>query len=210
MENSRNLDRVLCLALLMTVASCQQRVPEGPAVSDVIRNAKAVRIEHLTDREKEDLGKTFTYSAGGGWMSSDLRSKPIEDAYFVRAEINATALAYWTFLFDCGGFPKHRSCTEEELTQKTASALDLSEPYGLYGKYRNAWVFFQGNGKLPSTTKFDGHRIRTIRRSLEGGRVTDYVTIGPIPGMPSNMAIQLINNLTPEGKTLENPSIEVD
>lgn len=142
-------------------------------------------------------------------MSIDMKSMPMQEAYFVRAQINATALAYWTFLYSCGNPTAQKACSEEELAEKTQSALTLSEPNRLYGKYMNSWSFFDGETDLPMTEKFTGYGMVDLHRIREGDRVLDQVVIGPIPGQPTKITIQLANNLDGEGRTLGSPSTEI-
>lgn len=192
---------------LFVILGCKEAAPAGPPVSGVIQKARVLTFTDLSPAQQAKMAATFTYSRTGGWMSSDRASMPTASGFFVRAEVNATALAHWTFLYDCGGSTYVRACSGSQLTSKMAAAL--GSPSALYGKYRNSWVFLANGRALPATTKFEGYEIVNIQRRQEGGNVIDDVTIGPIPEKPSLMVIQLQNNMAEDKRTIESPSLEL-
>ena len=197
-----------------SVTGCRESPPVGPPVSEVIQGASVISFTELSEEEKAGLKNTYTdesfsFSSTGGWMSMDMETMPIQDAHFIRAQIDATALAYWTFLYDCGTLSAARVCSEKELAEKTQLALTLSEPNRLYGKYMNSWRFFDGETDLPMARKFTGYGTVDLQRVREGNKVLDQVVIGPIPGQPTKMTIQLANNLDGEGRTLGSPSTDI-
>ena len=209
-----NIRLFLGTIIVGLAVGCNASPPVGPPVNEVIQSASVVSFVELSEEEKADLensyiGETFSFSSTGGWMSIDMKDMPIQDAYFIRTQINATALAYWTFLYSCGSPSAQRACSESELTQKMQSALSFSEPNRLYGKYRNSWQFFDGEDSLPLTRKFTGYGTVDLHRTRENETILDRVIVGPIPNRPTRVSIQLMNNIDGEGQVIQSPLLEI-
>jgi hypothetical protein len=149
MMNTVNGLAFLTLAVLLGIsASCRGPVPSGPPITDAIRKATMVQFGELTAAERSDVGESFGFTETGGWMAGDVKSMPTKNAYFVRTQINASALAFWTFLYSCTGFSS-KYCSADELSRLTQEALDVARPYQLYGKYRNRWEFHSAGQIFP-------------------------------------------------------------
>lgn len=193
---------VILMSLLLGCGEDKAQVSVTP--EEVILSATVARYSGLSDSEREILGKyCCTYSRTGGWTSGDLERFEPEEGYFVRAVINADALAQFTFIHSCGGATYVESCSQEELSQKMTQTLQDSNPYGLYGKYKNRWVFLGASGEIPPTEKFEGFRLLSVERQQNPRH--DHVLIGPLPEEPTRMRIQPHYNLSEQGQVLPSP-----
>ena len=190
------------VALLCLSCSDQARI--DPELSDqVILEAHVFAYNELNQQERDMIGSLCCSHSTGGWMARDLVRFSPEDACFVRARINIDALARMTEANQCGTTMQVTRCSEEELQTKAASLAGHSNPYMLYGKYKNSWVFMASGTTVPATEKFDGHRLLSIKRDTASR--SDEVLIGPIPHRPDEMIIELYSPSAKGHEPLRNP-----
>lgn len=183
--------------------SCSDQATIDPQLSDqVILEAHVFTYNELGKKERDRIGSYCSYSTGG-WTARDLVRFSPENAYFVRARINIDALARMTEANQCGTNMQRTRCSEEELQQNVASLVGDPNPYMLYGKYNNSWVFMASGTTVPVTEKFDGHRLLSIKRDTASR--SDEVLIGPIPHRPDEMIIELYCPSAKSHEPLRNP-----
>jgi len=184
--------------------SCSDQATIDPQLSDrVILEAHVITYEELGKKERDSIDSLCCSYSTGGWMAQDLVRFSPEKAYFVRARINIDTLARMTEANQCGTIMQATRCSEEELQTKAASLAGHSNPYMLYGKYKNSWVFMASGTTVPATEKFDGHRLLSIKRDTASR--SDEVLIGPIPHRPDEMIIELYSPSAKGHEPLRNP-----
>lgn len=194
---------VLTILLLTGCGGDNAQVNTRP--DEVILRAEVVRFSGLSESERQAIGNyCCSYSRTGGWTPSDLERFEPEDGYFVRAVVNAEALAQLSLLHSCGGVTYIDTCSSEELSAKVAQILQASGSYRLYGKYMNRWAFANVAGEVPSTEKFEGFRLLLIDRKSPS---RDHVTVGPLPAEPTRMRIQLYHNLNEQKRVVPSPEL---
>jgi hypothetical protein len=142
----------------------------------------------LSDDEKELISTLCcSYSATGGWMTSDMARFDPQDGFFVRVETDPRTKAYWNYHKSCGTLGAPRECAPHVLQEKIDEALSDDNLYHLYSKYTVRWIFFDGDEEIPSTRKFTGHDVLSIQRNDDKSR--DVVLVGPLPGQPTRMSM---------------------
>jgi hypothetical protein len=165
-----------------------------------IARAEKIGYHDLTPTQKQAVGDSATYSATG-WMPSGLERFDTQSAAYVTVVINRKDLAFVSLLYSCGGSTYVRECSEETLTKKMADVLYDENPRSLYGKYMNSWSFYDGSSELPQTVKFEGYRLLEIKHESE----EDELLIGPIPGSPDRIVLNIYYNLTQDKHTIRAP-----
>ena len=175
--------------------------------SEVIEQAEVLAFDLLSERERNDIPKTSSYSLSGSWGSGCCRTFDAEDGFYVRAVVNPFALALLTFYSSCGTSLSIVNCTTSEIAQKVDTTTGPSaNPHALYGKYKNSWRFSSSTGEIPSTRKFAGHSA-IVERFGRGRLARDTVLVGPLPERPTSMAIQIYHGLTKERTPIPEPMI---
>lgn len=177
-----------------------------PKLNSIILDAKVLTYDQLTEKEKSEISEyCCSYASKSGWVNTT--SFEPEDGYFVRTKINRRPLAYWTFLYSCGRTFTVGKCSEKDHAAKIKKAIQDNNPYGLYGKYNNAWRFYNGKNMIPATEKFEGHDILTDKRDKK--KQIDELLIGPLPQKPTTMTISLYYGMTDKEKEINIPQYKV-
>ena len=190
---------------LLLFASSENVLSAEVASNKVILDAKVLSYDQLPLKELNKYG-CCTYSKSNGTTMPDRIHFDIEDAYFVQATIDPSALARVLLLNSCEGeaLTWGRQCSRDRLEEKVQELFSYSNPYMFYGKYMNQWSFSNENGVIPSTTKFTGHDIL----SLDQNELLQHsLIIGPLPQKPVQMRIYPYNSL--EGGDKYSADLEV-
>lgn len=173
--------------ILLFIASCSE-----PAIIDMsllktaVISASVLTYEDLDEETKKSIGSSARfYKADENWNEGT--SFEPKNGYYVSAKIMRKKLAIVSNMYSCGSVTKIRQCSKNELDEKTNKLLSYSNPYMLYGKYKNIWGFEGKSEEMPATKKFDGHGLINISK-LENGEV-DEVLIGPLPQKPITLMI---------------------
>ncbi|MEW6737423.1 MAG: hypothetical protein AB1489_39445 [Acidobacteriota bacterium] len=204
-KNLNKFISILVFLFFVVLFSTNAEAAE-PRLNSIIIDAKVLTYEQLSQAEKGKISQYCCFQAGkSGWV--DATQIEAENGYFVKTKINRKPLAYWTFLYDCGSSLKKKKCSEKEHTAKVKKAIQDNNPYGLYGKYRSAWRFYNGKKMIPSTDKFNGHDLLTDKRDKK--KQIDELLIGPLPQKPTGMTIELSNSLTDKDKSITIPIYKV-
>lgn len=75
----------------------------------------------------------------------------------------------------------------------TIDKLITNNPYSLYGKYKNRWIFYDSiDIMIYETSKFKGHNIIEINRT----DFFDEIIVGPLPKKPHKMFIKILDQNT--------------
>lgn len=195
------------LVLAAVLAGCgEDHATVSVAPEDVVLRAEVVPYAELTEAERAEIGSSCcTYSKTGGWTGSDVAQFKPEQGFVVRAVVDPYALAQLSFLHSCGSVMQVKTCSAEELRRKVSEAVGHPNPYMLYGRYKNSWVFFNGTRQVPSTAKFEGHYTRMLRRLR--GPPRDSMLIGPLPERPTRMRIQIRHDWDGQKQTLPSPEV---
>lgn len=197
---------LLVLAAVVLAGCGEDHATVSVAPEDVVLRAEVVPFAELTEAEREEIGSSCcTYTKTGGWMGSDLARFEPEQGFVVRAVVDPYALAQFSLLHSCGSVMHVRTCTTEELRWKVSETVGHPNPYMLYGKYKNSWVFVNGTRQVPRTQKFGGHRLQTVRRLR--GPPRDSMLIGPLPERPTRMRIQVYHSWDEQKQTLPSPEV---
>lgn len=196
---------VCCFFILSSLVT--KTYAAEPKLNSIILDAKILTYNQLTPAEKSKISEyCCSYAGKSGWVDST--AFEAEKGYFVRAKINRQPLAYWTFLYSCGKTLTVKKCSEKEHAAKIKKAIQDNNPYGLYGKYNNSWIFYNGKNKIPATDKFDGHDILTDKRDKK--KQLDELLIGPLPQKPSSMTISLYYGMTDKEKEIIIPQFKIN